>query len=64
MIDVLCCTVLLCRGEYAAKSYDNPWVAGGRNAPFDQKFYFVINLAVGGTNGYTSYCICTAQMRI
>ncbi|XP_062507119.1 beta-1,3-glucan-binding protein-like [Corticium candelabrum] len=40
------------KGEYAAKSYDNPWVAGGRNAPFDQKFYFVINLAVGGTNGY------------
>ena len=52
MIDILCCTVLLCRGGYAGKNYDNPWAAGGRNAPFDQEFYFVINLAVGGTNGY------------
>ncbi|XP_062507118.1 beta-1,3-glucan-binding protein-like [Corticium candelabrum] len=40
------------RGGYAGKNYDNPWAAGGRNAPFDQEFYFVINLAVGGTNGY------------
>ena len=22
------------------------------NAPFDQRFYLIINLAVGGTNGY------------
>ncbi|KAG7168918.1 beta-1-3-glucan-binding protein-like 2 [Homarus americanus] len=33
-------------------SYDNPWAAGGKMAPFDQKFYIVLNLAVGGTNGF------------
>jgi len=30
----------------------NPWVGGERMAPFDQKFYFVINLATGGSNGF------------
>ena len=30
----------------------NPWVGAANNAPFDQRFYLVINLAVGGTNGY------------
>ena len=33
-------------------SGDNPWVGRGNNAPFDQRFYLIINLAVGGTNGY------------
>ncbi|KAK3879550.1 hypothetical protein Pcinc_015887 [Petrolisthes cinctipes] len=32
--------------------YDNPWVEGEKMAPFDQKFYFILNLAVGGTNGF------------
>jgi beta-glucanase (GH16 family) len=31
---------------------DNPWQDGGVNAPFDQRFYLIINLAVGGTNGF------------
>ena len=30
----------------------NPWAGRGPNAPFDQRFYLVINVAVGGTNGY------------
>ncbi len=30
----------------------NPWNGMGPSAPFDQKFYIVMNLAVGGTNGY------------
>ena len=30
----------------------NPWADGGLDAPFDQRFYLLINLAVGGTNGY------------
>jgi hypothetical protein len=30
----------------------NPWASGGANAPFDQRFYLLINLAVGGTNGF------------
>jgi hypothetical protein len=31
--------------------FDNPWY-GLKNAPFDQEFYIIINLAVGGTAGY------------
>ena len=31
---------------------DNPWSGGAMNAPFDQRFYLKINVAVGGTNGY------------
>lgn len=31
--------------------YD-PWPSDSRNAPFDQNFYLILNVAVGGTNGY------------
>lgn len=31
---------------------NNPWVGQPNNAPFDQRFYLIFNLAVGGTNGY------------
>lgn len=32
---------------------DNPWEKTGRtNSPFDQYFYLILNLSVGGTNGY------------
>lgn len=32
---------------------DNPWeTSPNKNAPFDKPFYLIINLAVGGTNGY------------
>jgi hypothetical protein len=31
---------------------ENPWKYGERMAPFDQKFYLIINLAVGGTTGF------------
>lgn len=30
----------------------NPWTRASRMAPFDQEFYLIINLAVGGTNGF------------
>ncbi|CAO3620269.1 unnamed protein product [Mucor hiemalis] len=30
----------------------NPWKGGDISAPFDQEFYLVLNLAVGGVNGY------------
>ncbi|KAJ7758801.1 GH16 beta-1,3-glucan recognition protein, partial [Mycena maculata] len=30
----------------------NPWVNGTRAAPFDQPFYLIMNVAVGGTNGW------------
>lgn len=31
---------------------NNPWKEGGKMAPFDRPFYFVLNVAVGGTNGF------------
>ncbi|KAJ3317217.1 hypothetical protein HDU76_001283 [Blyttiomyces sp. JEL0837] len=31
---------------------NNPWAAGCNQAPFDQEFYLIMNVAVGGTNGY------------
>jgi len=30
----------------------NPWRGQPNNAPFDQKFYLIFNVAVGGVNGY------------
>ncbi|KAF5381646.1 hypothetical protein D9615_005483 [Tricholomella constricta] len=30
----------------------NPWEAGSAAAPFDQRFYLIIDLAVGGTSGW------------
>ncbi|KAK7017657.1 GH16 beta-1 3-glucan recognition protein [Favolaschia claudopus] len=30
----------------------NPWVNGTKAAPFDQPFYLIMNVAVGGTNGW------------
>ena len=31
---------------------DNPWKGADINAPFDQEFYLIFNVAVGGVNGY------------
>ena len=40
------------RGGWAANAaLDNPWAGRGANAPFDQRFYLIINVAVGGVNG-------------
>ena len=39
------------RGGFSP-SIDNPWRGGAENAPFDQRFYLKMNVAVGGTNGY------------
>ncbi|XP_003388466.2 PREDICTED: beta-1,3-glucan-binding protein-like [Amphimedon queenslandica] len=32
--------------------WDNPWVGAGNNAPFDQEYYLIMNVAVGGTTGF------------
>lgn len=46
------------RGQFAKKSFNNsalpdPWSQTGRaNTPFDQDFFLILNVAVGGTNGY------------
>ncbi|KAK1908238.1 hypothetical protein P3342_013558 [Pyrenophora teres f. teres] len=31
---------------------DDPWRLGGNNAPFDEKFYLILNVAVGAQNGW------------
>lgn len=33
-------------------TYSNPWSPLNKAAPFDQEFYLILNVAVGGTNGY------------
>jgi len=40
------------RGRWNGTRYDRPWAGGGRDAPFDQHFFLVFNVAAGGTNGY------------
>lgn len=37
-----------------AQGLPNPWTGGTVMAPFDQEFYIIMNVAVGGTNGYFS----------
>jgi len=39
-------------GQFDELNYHNPWEGRGNSAPFDQKFYLVMNVAVGGTNNY------------
>jgi hypothetical protein len=37
-------------------SPENPWVQSeNANAPFDQEFYLILNVAVGAGNGYFPY---------
>lgn len=35
-------------GGFEEMNLENPWRGGGVDAPFDQEFYIIINLAVGG----------------
>ena len=39
------------RGQFAPGT-DNPWINQPNSAPFNKEFYFVLDLAVGGTIGY------------
>jgi len=39
------------RGKFPSGT-DNPWVGRGNAAPFDQEFYILMNVAVGGVSGY------------
>lgn len=46
------------RGRFGEKKINksalfDPWSQTGRpNTPFDQSFYLILNVAVGGTNGF------------
>ena len=37
------------RAGLANTGFNNPWQGRGDNAPFDQKFFLIMNVAVGGT---------------
>lgn len=39
-------------GNLSTSGVANPWENAGRMAPFDDEFYIILNLAVGGTNYY------------
>jgi hypothetical protein len=45
-------------GDFAGSTVNktvpsDPWSQTGRkNTPFDQEFYLILNVAVGGTNNY------------
>ena len=47
------------KGDFAKKSPNtpNPWINGQKNAPFDQEFFFIINLAVGGTSFFPDQAV-------
>lgn len=40
------------KGGWNGTSFDNPWEGRKNNAPFDQPFYLIMNVAVGGTSGF------------
>lgn len=40
------------RGGFDQTTFDDPWKGRPNAAPFDQDFYLVMNVAVGGTSGY------------
>ncbi|KAJ8935957.1 hypothetical protein NQ318_015792 [Aromia moschata] len=37
-------------GELDPTGLENPWKSGSKMAPFDEEFYIILNLAVGGVN--------------
>eukprot|EP01027_Heterolobosea_sp_BB2_P027523 GEZU01042967.1.p1 GENE.GEZU01042967.1~~GEZU01042967.1.p1 ORF type:complete len:108 (+),score=5.98 GEZU01042967.1:175-498(+) len=39
-------------GSTPTSTIRTTWVNGSRNAPFDQSFFIILNVAVGGTNEY------------
>ncbi len=39
-------------GGWQSPPWDNPWDGMGKDAPFNRRFYLIINLACGGVSGY------------
>jgi len=39
------------KGQFPS-SFANPWAGEPNSAPFNRDFFIVMNVAVGGTNGY------------
>jgi len=40
------------KGGFEAEGRDNPWAGEPNIAPFNREFFLILNVAVGGTNGY------------
>jgi len=40
------------RGGWEGSTWSNPWRGRNNSAPFDQSFYLVMNVAVGGVSDY------------
>ncbi|CAM9275597.1 unnamed protein product [Phaeothamnion confervicola] len=40
------------RGGFERDGRNNPWAGRGNGAPFDRPMYIILNVAVGGVNGY------------
>lgn len=43
--------------RFAQSGHANPWVDGTLMAPFDQPFYIIMNLAVGGVNYFGDHLV-------
>lgn len=41
------------RGGFETSELPNPWLEGSKMAPFDQQFYLIINVAVGGISFFS-----------
>ncbi|KAF8521627.1 glycoside hydrolase family 16 protein [Hysterangium stoloniferum] len=62
MLDVRFNVPMFARGNFPATyqngsqtvALQNPWIGRGNSAPFDQPFFLIMNVAVGGTNGWFS----------
>lgn len=42
-------------------NYENPWRGSSKMAPFDQEFYIIINLAIGGIDYFPDNAINPTQ---
>lgn len=45
------------RGEFESSGHFNPWMNSTAMAPFDQEFYLIINLAVGGMDFFSDHFV-------
>lgn len=43
--------------RFASSGLPNPWASGSKMAPFDEPFYIIFNLAVGGTNYFADHFV-------
>jgi len=52
VVDVRFDTPFWVKGGWSTTTMDNPWKGRGNAAPFDQEYYLIMNVAVGGTGKY------------